>query len=112
MNIFRLRDLFGHAKDDMARAARAKADESKVAPWVGRLVAARTERPRFEAVLAELEGDASLISADLIAIAHAYNKGGKKPTSKAAAIAMINKRFVEIVRSAAKNRIAEKARPW
>jgi len=63
-------------------------------------------------VLAELEDDSTLTSADLIAVASAYNKGGKKPTSRAAAFALIRKRFVEIVRFHAKNKVAEKVRPW
>jgi hypothetical protein len=38
--------------------------------------------------------------------------GGKKPSSKTMALAAISKRFVEIVRFHAKNKVAEKARPW
>jgi hypothetical protein len=49
---------------------------------------------------------------DVIAIAHRYNGGGKKPSSKTMALAAISKRFVEIVRFHAKNKVAEKARPW
>jgi hypothetical protein len=59
-----------------------------------------------------LESDSTLTSADLIAIASAYNKGGRKPGSKAAALAMLRKRFVEILRFHAKNKVADKVRPW
>jgi uncharacterized Ntn-hydrolase superfamily protein len=112
MTIFRLAEVFGQLRGDMAKARKTKADDNKVSAWVGRLVAAGADRAVFETLLAELEDDSALTSADLIAIAHTYNKGGKKPGSKSAALAMIKKRFVEIVRFHAKNKVAEKVRPW
>jgi hypothetical protein len=79
---------------------------------LARLTAAKTDRPVFESIVSELESAVDVTSADLIAIAHRYNKGGKKPPSKAGALAMIKKRFVEIVRTVNKNKVAERARPW
>ena len=111
MSIFRLAEVFGLGRSEMAKS-RNKANEAKVADYAGRLAAAKIDRPLFETVLAAIEGASDLTSADLIGIAHFYNRGGKKPTSKAGAIAMIKKRFVEIVRNANKDKVAEKARPW
>jgi len=112
MTIFRLVEKLGQLENEMAKAQKVKADSAKVSSWVSRLAAAGSDRPRFEAVLAALKEDAEVASADLITIAHTYNKGGKKPASKNGAIALIKKRFVEIVRFHAKNRVAEKVRPW
>ena len=112
MAIFRFAEVFGQLRDDMAKARKTKADERTVSAYVSRLTTAKADRPVFETILGELEDDSALTSADLIAIASAYNKGGKKPTSRAAAFALIRKRFVEIVRFHAKNKVAEKVRPW
>jgi hypothetical protein len=111
MAIFRLAEVFGQLRDDMGKA-RKKADERAVAGYVSRLTSAKADRPLFETILAEMEADTALASADLMAIASAYNRGGNKPKSKAAALALIRKRFVEIVRFHAKNKVAEKVRPW
>ena len=112
MAIFRFGEMFRQLRDEMAKAQKTKADETKVSTYVNRLTAANADRRVFETVLAELEDASAVTSADLIAIAHTYNKGGRKPGSRAAALAMIKKRFVEIVRFHAKNRVAEKVRPW
>jgi hypothetical protein len=80
--------------------------------YVTRLVRAGELRPAFEVILAEIKSDSRLKAPDVIAIAHRYNGGGKKPSSKTMALAAISKRFVEIVRFHAKNKVAEKARPW
>jgi hypothetical protein len=112
MAIFRFAEVFGQLRGGMARARKTKVDETKVAAYLSRLTAAKADRPTFETVFADLAADAAVTSADLTAIASAYNKGGRKPGSKAAALAMIKKRFVEIVRFHAKNKVAEKARPW
>ena len=112
MGIFNLSEVFEQLKGDMAKAGKSKADEAKVATYASRLTAVGAERPKFDAIVAELESDSGVSAAELVAIASGYNKGGRKPTSKAAALAMIKKRFVEIVRFHAKNKVAEKARPW
>src|SRR5581483_9296287 len=111
-SIFKLGEVFGLGRSEMAKSPKGKPDEARVSAYASRLAAAKTDRPVFELVMSELESAAGLTSADLIAIAHAYNRGGKKPTSKSAALAMIRKRFVEIVRAANKDKVAEKARPW
>ncbi len=112
MAISWLGGVFGLGDDEMARTSKAKADEGRVATHLSRLTAAKTDRSAFDAAIEEIESTGDLTSADLIAVAHRYNKGGKKPTSKSAAFAMIRKRFVEIVRTANKNKVAERARPW
>jgi hypothetical protein len=104
--------VFGLGDDEMAKASKVKVDDARVSAYVARLISAKIERSAFDAVAEDLEASSDLTSADFIAIAHRYNKGGKKPTSKAAALAMIKKRFVEIVRTANKNKVAERARPW
>lgn len=114
MSMFGLSELLG-LKDDMARS-RAKrvdaVDEQLVAGYVERLNASKTDRPAFDAVFAALKADKQLKAADVVAVAHRYSKGGTKPSSKTMALAVISKRFVEIVRFHAKNKVAEKVRPW
>ncbi|HXF55264.1 MAG TPA: hypothetical protein VNK52_14200 [Hyphomicrobiaceae bacterium] len=112
MGIFRFAEVFEQLTGNMASARKVKADETKVASWVGRLVAVGADRPQFESAFADLQHDSGLTAADVIAIARAYNKGGRRPASKAAALALIRKRFVEIVRTVNKHKVAEKARPW
>jgi hypothetical protein len=116
MAIFNLSEVFGLLKDDMGRAQgkkkeRAVSDEL-VSSYVERFIRAGTRRSDFEVVLADLKADRRLAAADIVSVALQYNQGGKKPASKAAALAMISKRFVEIVRFHAKNKVAEKVRPW
>lgn len=112
MSMFGFGELFG-LKDDMARTRANKSGASElVSDFVGRLNAANTDRVAFDVVLAEIKAEKRLKSADVIAIAHAYVKGGTKPSSKTMALASISKRFVEIVRFHAKNKVAEKVRPW
>lgn len=105
-------EVFGLGDANMARSQKTKPNEARVSAFVDRLVAAKVDRGAFETVTEDLERDAGVTSADLIAIAHLYNRGGKKPTSKTAALAIIRKRFVEIVRTANKNKVAQRARPW
>ena len=113
MSIFNFGEVFEHLKGDMAKArARRSSDEKLVAGYVDRLKRARIDRPAFESVFEELKLDDRLKAADVIAIAQQYSGGGKRPSSKAVALAAISKRFVEIVRFHAKNKVAEKARPW
>jgi hypothetical protein len=115
MAIFGLTEVFEHLKGDMARARTARKqlpDEQLVATHFDRLVAAGIDRPSFDRAFEALKADKRLKSVDLIAIAHEYGLGGKKPSSKTMALAAISKRFVEIVRFHAKNKVAEKARPW
>jgi hypothetical protein len=114
MSMFGLGELLG-LEDDMARARAKKADglsDQLISDYVDRLSASKTERAAFDIAFAALKADERLRAADVIEVAHRYNKGGPKPSSKAMALAAISKRFVEIVRFHAKNKIAEKVRPW
>lgn len=114
MSMFGLGELFGLG-DDMARARSKKdavVDDGLVAEYVSQLGAAKTDRAAFDAIFSDLKADKRLKAADFVAIAHRYSKGGTKPSSKTMALATISKRFVEIVRFHAKNKVAEKARPW
>lgn len=115
MSIFNLGGVFDHLQDDMAKAPVRKPqalNEARIDSFVDRLVRAKTDRDVFEQVFAELKADAALSAAEITAIAQRYNGGGKKPSSKAMAFAAISKRFVEIVRFHAKNKVAERVRPW
>ena len=115
MAIFSLGDIFGYPKDDMPRAKRKKeraGSDELVHVYVGRLKQAGEVRTDFELVLAEIRADKRLTAADVASVALGYNDGGKKPSSKTAALALISKRYVEIVRFRAKNKVAEKVRPW
>lgn len=116
MGIFDIMRVFGDSEDEMAKKSvqrkLAQPPSASVAEFSARLARSGTDKAAFERALAELKDATSVSAADIIAIAHAYCGGGKKPASKAAAYAAISKRFVEIVRFHAKNRLAEKARPW
>lgn len=111
MGIFDLSSFFG-LSDDMAKSRAGAGNERRVGAYVDRLVGASVDRAVFDNVFAEIKGDKQLKAADVITIAHRYNRGGTKAASKAKALAAISKRFVEIVRFHAKNKVAEKARPW
>ncbi|MCC7250400.1 hypothetical protein [Hyphomicrobium sp.] len=114
MSMFGLGELLG-LDDSMARVRAKKADvldEQLVSSYVERLNASKTDRAAFDDVFVALKADKQLKAADVIAIAQRYSKAGTKPSSKAMAFAAISKRFVEIVRFHAKNKIAEKVRPW
>lgn len=95
----------------MARAKKPL-DQKKVSAHVATLIATGTDRAAFDRAVDQLDADAGLSAAEVIAIATGYNRGGVKPSSRAKAMALIKKRFVEVVRTDAKNRIAEKSRPW
>jgi len=110
--------VFGASEDEMAKSKRAiekktgDSASSLVADFTARLSRAGTDKSSFEQALASLRADTSLSARDVIDIAHAYGGGGRKPASKAAALAAISKRYVELVRLHAKNKVAEKARPF
>jgi hypothetical protein len=116
MAILSLSEIFSFSRDDMAKPRGQKkqrvVDDKLLEDYVARLVRAGDQRPPFEAVLVEIKTDDRLKAADIVDIAHRYNGGGKKPSSKAMALAAISKRFVEIVRFHAKNKVAERVRPW
>lgn len=116
MAIFGLIDVFEHLKGDMAKARSIKkvpSDNSALIDnYLDRLLAAKTDRAQFEPVLAELKADKRLKSADVTTIAQRYAKSSTRAASKVLALSVISKRFVEIVRYHAKNRVAEKVRPW
>ncbi len=99
--------------DDMVRAKAVKAsiNHAKVDDYVARLRAAKTDRSAFDAVLKTLTTDADVAAADIAAIANSYGIGGAKAASRKAGIEKISKRFVELVRYDAKNKVAEKFRP-
>ena len=104
--------FFGSDANSDAMAKTKPINERLVATYVDNLVRARTDRAAFERVLASLKADETLKAGDIVAIAQRYNGGGKKASSKAMALAAISKRFVEIVRFHAKNKVAERVRPW
>jgi len=116
MGMFDFARVFGGSEDDMAKKAKIKkaaAEPSKAAQeFAARLARAGTDKSAFDSAFADLIAHKELAAMDVINIAHTYLGGGKKPTSKTAALSAISKRFVEIVRYHAKNKNAEKARPW
>lgn len=116
MAILSLSEIFSFSRDDMAKPRGQKkqrvVDDKLLEDYVARLLRVGDQRPPFEAVLAEIKADDRLKAADIIALAHRYNGGGKKASSKTMALAAISKRFVEIVRFHAKNKVAERVRPW
>jgi hypothetical protein len=113
MPIFSLKGHFGSGEaTDLARARRAPpAPKELVHEYTARFRSSGLDREAFEATFAALTDDTRLKSADITAIAQHYARG-KRPRSRAGGLAAIRKRFVEIVRSDAIRRNAEKARPW
>jgi len=99
--------------EEMVRSAsKAAVDQKLIKAYADRLTAARIDRAAFNAVVADVKGDRSVKSHELIAIAKAYAGASKKIGSKKAALEAIEKRFVELVRFDAKNALASKSRPW
>jgi hypothetical protein len=112
MTMFPLKEAFKQLKNQMAKARNAPIDEALVATYLERLKAVGSDRPALDRVIAELKGNKRLKAVDVIAIAQRYVGGGKKVPSKGAAYTAISKRFVEIARFHAKNKVADKVRPW
>lgn len=106
----------GESEDEaMARAQKARAadlDTKLVASFAERLKGVGTDRDAFDTLIAEIERDARVKSAEFIAIAKAYAGASKKIGSRNAAADAIRKRFVELIRFDAKNELAAKSRPW
>jgi hypothetical protein len=118
MGIFDILRVFGDSEDEMAKKAKKEiaveavdTASSLAVEFAGRLARAGTDKAAFELVLASLRVEKRLTARDVIDVAHAYG-GGKRTASKAAALAAISKRYVELVRFQAKNKVAEKARPF
>lgn len=108
-------ELFGSTSDDMARTSAKsvpKINEARIDHYEGRLSEAKTEREAFEAVFNELVVDRNMSVADTIELAQRYRGGGSKPGSKKAALEVISKRFLELIRSRNQIKQASKARPW
>ena len=100
---------------NMARDASNKKlppDEARVSRHDAALRTASVCREEFELALHSLKADHELTVPDVIEIALRYRGGGTKPGSKKAALEVISKRFLELVRSQAQIKQAAKARPW
>ena len=50
MAIFRFVEVLEQLRGDMAKARKTKVDETKVAAYLGRLTAAKADRPMFDTV--------------------------------------------------------------
>jgi hypothetical protein len=102
------RPMTGHNTTDDAQDSQSA---SPVATYANGLTAS-TDRASFDALLRRIEADATLSARDLVRIAELYAVPGSKLTSRAAAVAAISKRFVELARFASNNRKALETRPW
>ena len=98
----------------MARSTSSKQqlNPELIASYVERLRAAKIDRSAFEHVLNELAADKVASPADIAAIANTYGVAGIKAKSRKAGLEKISKRFLELVRTDGKLKIAEKFRPW
>jgi hypothetical protein len=83
-----------------------------VRAYVSRLNAAGRNRASYEQVASAIETDKALSVSDVVSIALQYRGGGAKPASKKAAMEVIARRFLELVRDQAQSAQAAKARPW
>jgi hypothetical protein len=97
--LFRLAEPVGR-QDGRPRPFRGKRSLNLhlIIAYVARLKAAATNRPAVLGVIRDLHDDTRLTTADVVDITLRYKGGGEAPCSKAAALAMINKRFVDIMR--------------
>jgi hypothetical protein len=109
-------DMIGRVfagETEMAKSRKLDSFNAEVVKTsVDRLVAAKLDRKAFDAVVDDLETDATLKAADLIEIAMRYAIPPRKLTSRAKALAAIGKRFGELVRTRDKNTRAGNTRPW
>ena len=94
--------------DEMAKPVQI--DKSVVDGYVAQLAAAGLDRATFDNVLCLIKIDKRVKTAEVVAIAMGYVGGGRKPATRAAAIASIGQHFVDQLRSRAKLKIAEKVR--
>lgn len=94
--------------DDMAKQAHI--DHSVVDTYVAQLAAAGLDRGIFDNVLGLIKSDKRVKALEVAAIAMGYVGGGRKPATRSAAIASIGQHFVDLLRSRAKMKIAEKVR--
>jgi hypothetical protein len=106
--------IFGFWSDttDDEMAKKTAINRVVVDEWIDQLISAGHDGDRFERAFDGIKDDARLKAADIVAIAHGYQGGGRKTASRAAAIAAISRNFADRVRTAKKNRTAEKVRPW
>jgi len=104
------------AKEDTdsmaARKASAEVNENLAASYSESLVEAGADRDAFQQVIQRLRNDRAAGPAEFAIIAHNFGVSGKTLKSKTAAIAAIEKRFVEIIRFHKKNRVAAGTKPW
>ena len=113
MAIFELWAGTKEQTDSMAaRKSTAEIDSKLATAYSESLAEAGTSREAFEQIIERLKKDRSLGPAETVIVAQNFGIAGKKLTTKTAAIAAIEKRFVEIVRFHKKNRVAAGTRPW
>jgi hypothetical protein len=101
--------------DEMSRRQTRTEGQStlqSVRNYVSRLNAAGRDRASYELVARAIEHDKTLSVSDIVSIALQYRGGGTKPGSKKAALELISRRFLELVRDHAQSVQAAKARPW
>lgn len=108
MGLIDLARMFGRSEDEVAK--KSGIGRNGIAAAVAQLKAAGTDHAAFEKAFAEVEDNAQIKAAELAEIATTYCL--RKVSSRAAALAAIRKRFVELRRQSNKDKIAEKARPW
>lgn len=114
MDTFQSIEADDASSEGMARSK--KAAGVKLSPAassaLARLKGAVSNRPAFDAVVAEIEAASDLPTEQVIEVAERFAIPSRKPTSRKAAMAAINKRFVELARFREKNERAAKTKPW
>lgn len=96
--------------DDMAKSS--PLDEATVDRHVGALKSAGTTQAVFDEALVALKADKKVGLREITSIAWTYGRGGTRPKSRAAAVDKIERRFIELARSAENLKIAKAAKPW
>jgi hypothetical protein len=97
--------------EEMARTKAKAGDAARIEQLADELKLAVKDAAAFKAAFAQLAEDEGLAAADIIAVAHRF-VGGRKPTSRKAALKAIAQERVRVSHAMAKAATASKVRSW
>lgn len=100
------------SSESECQLAKRPAQEQVVSQHLDALTAAGRDQHAFDRAIEALRTDATAKTPELIEIAKSYAGRGKKIGSQKVALEIIRKRFIELVRYDAKNKVAKHSRPW
>jgi len=97
--------------EDMTRAATTTADDTRIDQLVIDLRASVRDVEAFNAVVEQIDDDASLSASDVIEISRRF-VGGSRPKSRKAALVAIGQERLRKAHAEAKGARAAKSRTW